>query len=714
MISLFASAPKGLEELLVEELHGLGIADARPGHSGVRLVTDLAGAYKALLWSRVANRIYWPLMQFDCFNEAQLYDALLKYDWFSQMDLSSSFSFEVDLLGSPFKNSHFLRLKAKDALVDAFRAQTGERPTVDLEAPDLRFHLLLDGRTGLLSLDLAGAPLSHRGYRKMSVEAPLRENLAAGLLLRARWPEMAKEGKALLDPFCGSGTLLIEGAMIALNAAPGLLRERWGFSQWKKHDPALWDELIDHAESVEIHDYPPPIYGWDQSTGAISAARSNLLSAGLPDCVTFEQRAFKDFALPKDLIDLGGLIATNPPYGERIGDTEVLKPLYRQIGQRLTTDAPGFELAMLTGSPELGLEMGIKAKRQHKFYNGAIECRLLRFDLGTAPVFERKPPGRLPLPEREPAEESEAFTNRLKKNLKKFEPWAKKEGTEAYRIYDRDLPEYNLTIDRYGSHLHLSEWSPPKELDPHVAKKRLQDVLLRLIKDFDYKPAQLHLKRRQRQKGKEQYEKREIEPCIRSVIEGGLRFKVNLESYLDTGLFLDHRSTRAMIKKMAAGKRFLNLFCYTGAVTVYAAAGGAKGSVSVDLNQGYLDWAAENLEHNGLNTKSHVLLREDVLQWIEQDRNQYDLIFCDPPTFSNSKSMRDSFDVQSAHVRLIHTCMKRLAKGGTLIFSNNFRDFKLEYDALSSFEIEDITARTLPKDFERSPKIHHCYLITRP
>lgn len=713
MQSLFASAPKGLEELLVEELARLGLEHPRPARSGVKVMGDLKEAYKILLWSRVASRVFWPLKEFDCQSEKEMYESLLAVDWLAHMDLETTFAFEVDLIGRNFtSNRQYLRQRAKDALVDAFREKTGDRPRVEGQNPDLRFHLLLDGKVGRLSLDLAGAPLSHRGYRAHSVEAPLRENLAAGLLLRARWPEVAAEGKALIDPFCGSGTLLIEAVMIAQNAAPGLLREKWGFSAWKKHEPELWDELIDEAEAAEDHNAQPPIFGWDQSTEAIKAAKANLLAAGFPDAVTFAQRAFKDFALSPELLELGGLIATNPPYGERLSDVDALRPLYQEIGQTLSEKAPSFELALLTGTPELGLEMGIKAKRQHKFFNGALECRLLRFDLSEAPEFSIKPPSRLPIPEREPAEESKAFTNRLKKNLKKLEPWAAQEGNQAYRIYDRDLPEYNLSIDRYGDHLHLSEWSPPPELDVMIAKGRLQDVLLRLVQDFGYDPEQLHLKRRQRQRGVKQYEKREIEPCEMVVAEGELNFKVDLETYLDTGLFLDHRKTRRMIGELAAGKKFLNLFCYTGAVTCHAAKGGATSSLSVDLSSRYLDWAEENLKLNQLPLAKHKLLKADVMEWLKTTNETFDLIFCDPPTFSNSKGMEEPFDVQNVHVELIELCLKRLKKGGRMIFSNNYRGFKLDQAALSQHLVDEITSRTLPKDFERSPKIHRCFLIT--
>ena len=710
--NFFAAAPKGLEELLTQELLDLGIDTARVARAGVRFSGELEDGYRALLWSRVASRITVALSQFEARDADQMYDHLLAFDWQAHMDLKHSFAFHADLSKSSIKNSHFASLRAKDALVDAFRDQTGERPEVNSDNPDLKFHIFIDGSRGLLSLDLSGPPLFMRGYREMGGIAPLKENLAAGLLYRCRWPEIAEKGGALVDPFCGSGTLLIEGLMMAMNAAPGLLRQKWGFTAWKGHDEELWDRLLTHAENTEKKGDPPQIVGFDLSPRSIDIAFTNLGQAGFPGMVHFEKRALADFELHPKLLAAGGLILTNPPYGERIGEKEELRSLYRTLGQVTSARAIGYDLAVFTGNPDLGKDMGMLAKRSHTFYNGALECRLLRFELtGEAPK-PRKKPGLLP--EREPQEESIAFTNRLKKNLKKLEPWAAQQEVSCYRLYDRDLAEYNVSIDRYADQLYISEYEAPDTVDRGLTRQRLEEIMLRLHLDFGYSAAQLHLKRRRKQKGTEQYEKFDEKQRLFEIDESGLGFWIDLDRYLDTGLFLDHRPTRQLLRDKAKGTRFLNLFCYTGSASVYAAAGGAISTTSVDLSTTYLDWTEKNLSLNGFNGAAHQQVKTDVLSWLKKERSQFDLIFCDPPTFSNSKGMTGFFEVQRDHADLIQSCMDRLTRDGLLVFSNNFRSFKIDHEALKGLVIEDISPQSIPLDFARNPKIHQTYLIRRP
>jgi len=301
--------------------------------------------------------------------------------------------------------------------------------------------------------------------------------------------------------------------------------------------------------------------------------------------------------------------------------------------------------------------------------------------------------------------------NRIKKNVKHLGKWAEREQVYAWRVYDADIPEYNLAVDWYNGHLHVQEYAPPKSVDPDKAAKRLDEALEGLRALFELPPSRIHLKSRQRQKGNQQYQKLNDQKRHYAIEENGAMLLVNLDDYLDTGLFLDHRPTRIRLQELAKGKRFLNLFCYTGAATVHAAFGGAKKTVSVDMSATYLEWARNNLYLNGFAEAGHQLVRADCMSWLRQTNEQFDLIFVDPPTFSNSKRMKGYFDVQASHEELIDLVMKRLEPGGLVIFSNNFRGFKLSESLAQKYSVKDVTQSSLPPDFARGKPIHHCWEI---
>lgn len=319
------------------------------------------------------------------------------------------------------------------------------------------------------------------------------------------------------------------------------------------------------------------------------------------------------------------------------------------------------------------------------------------------------------------SEGAQMFANRLNKNLKHLAKWCKRQHIGCYRLYDADLPEYALALDIYESAqqpgqrwVHVQEYEAPRKIDSDKVQQRLQEALQVIGEELNVSPERIFVKVRRKQKGTTQYEKLAAEKEFHQVIEGGHRFLVNLRDYLDTGLFLDHRTTRSMIESMAEGCRFLNLFAYTGSVSVYAAAGGAKVTTTVDMSRTYMDWARRNMELNGFSGQQHEFIQTNCIEWLQSvaGKRQYDLIFLDPPSFSSSKRMHSTFDVQRDHVMLIRNTMQLLAPQGTLIFSNNLRSFTMDHEALSEFQIKDITRATLPKDFERNPKIHNCWDIT--
>ena len=615
---------------------------------------------------------------------------------------------------SVITHSHYGALKVKDAIVDQIRDAHGVRPSVDTERPDIRINIYLLRDEATISLDLSGESLHRRGYRAQAMEAPLKENLAAAILLRAQWPAVAAGGGPLVDLMCGSGTLLIEAAFIAADIAPGLRRTYFGFHQWRQHDQALWNELLAEANTRRDSGLVrlPPIHGYDHDPRALRAAKENIVGAGLANRIHVTHRALADGAAETQLPV--GLVVANPPYGERLGEASELPALYAELGNALKHCYPGWRASVFTGNPDLGKHMGIRAHRMHVLFNGAIECKLLHFEVIEQWFMrERVEPN-------SPADlgpGADMFENRLKKNLKHFGRWAKRQGISCYRLYDADMHEYNMAIDVYEGEkrfVHVQEYEAPDTVDARAAERRLKQAQYVIPLVLEIPREQMFLKLRRRQKGRTQYEKLNTTKTFHEVREEPCRFFVNFSDYLDTGLFLDQRLTRTMLGKMAPGKHFLNLFGYTGTATVHAALGGALSTTTVDMSHTYLDWARRNLELNGLRGNKHELIQANVIEWLNEPRSRrYGLIFLDPPTFSRSKRMEDDFDIQRDHVQLIQKTVALLETDGVLIFSTNSRRFKLEREQLTGLEAEDISRATLPKDFEGNPKIHQCFRITR-
>jgi 23S rRNA (guanine2445-N2)-methyltransferase / 23S rRNA (guanine2069-N7)-methyltransferase len=479
----------------------------------------------------------------------------------------------------------------------------------------------------------------------------------------------------------------------------------------------------------------PPVRGYDRDPRAVRAALANVARAGLAAQVHIERRELADCGA--EPAGQPGLVVANPPYGERLGEESELPGLYRSLGEALKRCYNGWRAAVLTATytertsaarahgraerptPELGKVMGLRAHKMHVLYNGAIECKLLHFEVRPeSHVVERTPAERLLA--RAPATltpGAEMFANRLRKNLKQLGKWAEKENLCCYRLYDADMPEYALAIDLYQGAdrwAHVQEYAAPKSIDPDKAHARLKEALSAIPVALGLPVSNIFLKVRQKQKGKSQYERLDERGEFHEVREDGLKFLVNFTDYLDTGLFLDHRLTRRKIGELAEGRRFLNLFGYTGTATVHAAAGGARGTTTVDMSHTYMDWAQRNLALNGFAGKQHELIQADVLAWLEAEaQRHYGLIFLDPPTFSTSKRMQGTLDIQRDHVNLIRASARLLEPGGILVFSCNFRRFRLERAALAEFEVEDLTAATIPKDFARDPRIHQCFRLTR-
>ena len=702
MRDFFASCPKGLEYLLVDELEALGASDVHEALAGVHFRGELEAGYRACLWSRLASRVLMPLAQFDADDGDALYAGARAIDWSAHLDAAATFA--VDAVGSTrgITHSQYAALRVKDAIVDQFRAASGQRPDVDTQNPALRVNLALRKGKAILGINLGGAPLHQRGYRQGQGLAPLKENLAAAMLLRAGWPQVHARGGGVVDPMCGSGTLLIEAALMAADVAPGLRREQWGFSRWRGHDAALWKMLHDEAQARAVRGLqalPAGFFGFDQDPAVINEAKRNAQLAQLSGFIHFGRQSLEHLHRPHEL-DQPGLVICNPPYGERMGADADVVALYRLLGAKLKSEFPGWQASVITSDEGLGRALGLHAQKRYRLFNGALECVLLNFDLTPRAAAEHAPK---PL-----SEGAQMLKNRIEKNFRHLRKRAQREGIECWRVYDADLPEYAAAIDIYAAHLHVQEYQAPPSVDENLARTRLRETVRVAGEVLGVARADIAVKTRRRGKGGEKYGRLDERGEFLEVHEGGLRFLVNLTDYLDTGLFLDHRPLRARVRELARGKRFLNLFCYTGSVSVYAAAGGASETVSVDLSQTYLDWAVRNLALNGFDSPQHKLVWADAPAYLETHSAMFDLIFVDPPTFSNSKRAED-FDVQRDHARLLNLCGDRLLPEGLIVFSNNFRRFKLDDALAARFDIRDISAATIPFDFERNPRIHRAW-----
>ena len=704
MLEFWALTSKGVEELLADEIRQHGGEVIKMTMGVVRFNADLRTGYQLCLWSRMATRILRLIQSEAITADSDLYQIASKIDWPQHMSLRNSLA--VDCVGKHPKidNTQFGAIRLKDAIVDQFREETGHRPDVDRLNPDVRFQVRLDKNQFHFLQDFSGPSLHQRGYRSGQGDAPLKEHLAAALLKRSGW----QPTQPLFDPFCGSGTIVVEAALIALNKAPGLSREKFAFESWPGHRDALWQQLKKDAKDAERAPTDGiQFWGSDADERSLSKARQNAARAGVASISQFD---YADATALKTAVSAqSGVIVTNPPYGERLGDLPSLIPLYSKFSLALKQHYQGWRLAIITSNADLLRALRLSKSKSYKFSNGPLDCEFTLFDLTEKQVAVSSDAPSLFFAE------SSSFGNRLAKNLKQLQKWASKEGLSCYRLYDADIPEYNVAVDWYDGEVVVHEYAAPSSVDEQVSQKRLFDVVNQVPQVLGISSDKMILKVREKQKGSSQYQAIAKAGQYKEVTEYGAKFLVNLRDYLDTGLFLDHRITRRMIQQQARDKTVLNLFAYTGSASVHAAIGGAKSVTTVDMSNTYLDWAKRNFMINGLQGKQYQFEQADCLQWLSRCRNQFDLIFVDPPTFSNSKRMQDSWDVQRDHVDLINKLIARLVPGGKVIFSNNKRRFKIDTAALaeSGWQIKDISAATLPEDFKRNPHIHVCFELTR-
>ncbi len=698
IFSIFVSCPRGLEYLLEDEVRAIGLQVARVSPQGVYGEGDLATVYQLCLWSRLANRVQIILFSGDAHNQQALYQCCHDYPWETVFSADKTLAVEFHGESPEIRNTLFGAQVVKDGVVDQCREVQGLRPVIERNSPQIRLHAYLKQDTVTLSFDVSGYSLHQRGYRLDAGMAPLKENIAAAMLIRAKWPERANEGFALQDPFCGAGTLVIEAAMIASNRAPGLIREDQSLHHWAQHEPLLWKTT--RAAAIDaIKPIMHPLQGSDHDSTLIAHAQANAKRAGVDTLVEFTPMALSDC----QPITKKGLLICNPPYGERLGDVSELIPLYQQLGHVLHERFQGWQAAILCSNPLLAKATGLRAKQQYTLYNGALACKLYCMEIDER--NQLKAPYTKPI---SPA--AEMLQNRLQKNYAHLQKWAKRHQISCYRVYDADLPEYAYAIDIYNDHVVLQEYTAPAIIEKQKVEQRSQEVHQVVPTVLGIPPDQVVIKQRKQQKGTHQYQKMDTMGRTLVVTEGQAKFSVNLYDYLDTGLFLDHRLLRLKFATLPPHTRFLNCFCYTATASVHAALAGAL-TTNVDLSNTYLNWAEDNFRLNQIKTAQHQFIQYDALSWLKVTKDRFDVIFLDPPSFSNSKRTPETLDIQRDHVVLIHAAMRLLSPGGILYFSTNLRHFKLAPEISTEYTTQDISADTIDIDFKRNPRIHQCFVI---
>jgi 23S rRNA (guanine2445-N2)-methyltransferase / 23S rRNA (guanine2069-N7)-methyltransferase len=803
---LTARTLEGLEWILAQELERVGAQNLRVGRRTIEFSASPGAEketlYRAVLESRTAIRVLEPLGRFRVDSPDSLYRAMQEVDWTEQLKTSDTLRVDAAIHDTFLTHSLYAAQIVKDAIVDQLRTPSGKRPSVQLRGATLRLGLHLVGETATIFRDAAGRSLHQRGWRMGEVDAPLSEVLAAGILGITGWWRVGKaeeassgerthdsssgerthdssSGELLLDPMCGSGTLVIEAATIAAGIAPGLYRARrkaHGFSKFRDCDRGLFDRLVAELEA-RVREPAGSFQASDLDPNAVAAAKACAEAAGVASCITIDVQHFEQ-ARPAGE---SGLVVTNPPYGERL-PLPRSAAFFRRFGDWLVQHCGGWRAAILAADTPAAGQLGLRPTYRVPLSNGPIACRLLEVEIrrreesspptahaphppGVAGTLDAERRDRRKLDEHgsfcseeegaaaagesersprgdfcRPGDNADGFNapaqalgrprgrttddqigdfrRRLAKRFKHLSKWARRQGIEAFRVYDRDIPEIPLVIDWYAGWLHAAEYERPHERTDIEHDVWLDKMIEAAALELGVPPMQTFLKVRRRQRDGGQYEKVDQRQAVLSVREGDLSFEVNLSDYLDTGLFLDHRQTRAMVRGEAEGKRMLNLFCYTGSFSVYAAAGGAKETVSVDLSNTYLDWTRTNLSKNSFKDAGrHRIVRDEARAFLEhraqRGESPFDLVVVDPPTYSRSAKSETPWDVERDHAELLDLVAKNLSPGGVVYFSTNFRRFHLAEERLSTlYTLREITNRTIPEDF-RNERIHRAWRLVK-
>lgn len=724
-IPLVATAAFGVEAVVRRELEALGYPAQITGPGRIAFSGELEAIVEANLWLRTAERVLVHLDSFPATDFGVLFDRVKALDWARWIPPDGQFPVRGRSRESQLSSVPACQRIVKKAIVERLREQHQVELLPETGAT-FQVEVALLNDTATITLDTTGVGLHKRGYRPVVTAAPLRETLAAAIIQLSYW----KNGRPLLDPFCGAGTLAIEAAMIGRHLAPGLNRT-FACEDWPAFENDLWQAARAAARTAALPALEERIVATDASADALRVARQAAERAGVAGDIHFQQRNFEDTLSKRQY----GCLITNPPYGERLGEAREIQQLYQSLPLVLRR-LPTWSHYILTSLPRFEETVGQPASRRRKLYNGRIECTLYQY-AGPKPG---KVGGRQNAEDGEPDKEqseqqkesveavapkpafgglrpeaqrqAEELANRLTKLARHLRKWPTKRGITCYRLYDRDIPEIPLAIDRYEDALHIAEYERPHDRTPAEHADWLDHMVKTAARTLEVPRELVFVKHRERQRGAAQYGKVAENLAVRLVKEAGLTFRVNLSDYLDTGLFLDHRLTRGMVRDAAEGKRVLNLFCYTGSFSVYALAGGASSVTSVDLSPTYLDWARDNVRLNKLADGRAEFIEGDSREYVESLPQEplFDLAVIDPPTFSNTKRGAADWDVQEHAPELLRQVARRMSPGGVIYFSTNSRRFKLAEDALGDLQARDISRQTVPEDF-RNKRIHRCWRL---
>ena len=778
-LELIATSAFGLESVVRHELKLLGYEAKITGAGKIRFRGGLRDICRANLWLRTADRVLILVHEFEAKDFEALFETTKAIEWENWIPADGKFPVVGRSRNSQLTSVPAIQRSVKRAVVDRLLAAYGngdESETLPETGALYRIEVSLLDDQAMLTIDTTGPSLHKRGYRKLVGPAPLKETLAAALIQLSFWDAE----RPLLDPFCGTGTIPIEAAMIARNIAPGLNRE-FSFEEWPQVAESLIDEERITAGSQSENAVELQIIGTDTDANSISMARYHAQKAGVDSDIHFQQKSFQQVSSKQSF----GCVITNPPYGERIGEASEIDSLYRSIPEILRR-FPTWSHFILTGFPNFERFIQKTADRRRKLYNGRLECTYFQY-FGPKPRKLRKPPrdaeqqtgddtvakhdlepdadhhgmsaspgaggidsaaatlvadkpatdasvvdtpsDTLPAKHRNERkqhspvfggltakadEQATIFAARLKKRARHLRRWPTRQDIHCFRLYEKDIPEIPLVVDRYEDHLHITEYERPSDRDIAQHADWLELMTKTAGQALDVPAEKVFFKSRQRQRGESQYERVSRNTYEIQAREGGLKFWVNLSDYVDTGLFLDHRITRAMFREHAKGARVLNLFAYTGAFSVYAADSPAQTVTTVDWSSTYLEWARRNMELNKFTGPTFAYVRENATDYLKRlpDRDLFDLAIVDPPTFSNSKRTEDDWQVQRDHAHLLNDVLGRVSDGGTVFFSTNFRRFKLSEGEIPASSIREISRQTVPEDY-RNRRIHRCWMIKK-
>ncbi|HEX4415685.1 MAG TPA: bifunctional 23S rRNA (guanine(2069)-N(7))-methyltransferase RlmK/23S rRNA (guanine(2445)-N(2))-methyltransferase RlmL, partial [Lacipirellulaceae bacterium] len=727
-LDLIATAASGTEAVVKRELAALGYTARTTTPGRLLFPGDMSAICRTNLWLRAGERILIQMATFSATDFGVLFDATAAVPWERWLPRDAEFPVTGRSHHSQLSSVPACQKIVKRAIVERLR-NAHHTETLPETGPRCAIEISLRDDVASLTLDTTGIGLHKRGYRRLVGEAQLRETLAAVLIQLSYW----RPGRVLVDPFCGTGTIPIEAALIGRNIAPGLRRD-FTFESWPTFDCLLLQQARAEARAAIKPPLEERIIGYDIAPEALSLARYHAEQAGVAEDIHWQERAFSELRAKAEY----GCIITNPPYGERLSTDAEIEQLYRTFPLVLRR-LPTWSHYILSSRPDLEALVGQTADRRRKLYNGPLECTYYQFygprpprdyenneaalrgqaettdadtknntdrlpPLGgegrgggneppTEPLIQKNPPS-LPTPafgglQSSATRQAEEFANRLRNRARHFRRWPTKRGITCYRLYERDVPDVPLIVDRYENALHIAEYVRPHDRSTAQHADWLDLMARTATKTLEVPRELVFMKHRDRQRGDDQYIRVDNREARFTVQEAGLKFIVNLSDYIDTGLFLDHRLTRQMVREAAVGKRFLNLFAYTGSFSVYAAAGGAASTTTVDKSATYIDWSRENLQLNGFNDPPHELVRSDIRDFINSLRpsDTWDVAIVDPPTFSNTKGSEIDWDVQLDHGELLRRLAPHITAGGTVFFSTNFRRFKLDEPALTDYQV---------------------------